>query len=267
MDNPHIDNFKSEYFELPPNNSNVPSCNSGLYPEINNGGLVKLVQAMLEANGVSLPVRETSVALGAVVSNNTRFCQIHKAAKERLFLTDFWENGVLLANVHTQSTDVLLRAIIAWCHSTVNPLEFSEISKEIELNENLEPYVKGPLAYVRFKWENLVKLADQYPNPYGKLKPVIEKAMNTSELGSLLPYTSMWLLCFSQCTGYPFIGGCPQICPAENSEFKTLYFGRTSTVLGQGTAEHAVAIAIQHLPPNCGPARHGTAVTLTMKPT
>lgn len=107
------------------------------------------------------------------------------------------------------------------------------------------------------------------------LIPLVEKAMETPALRQLFPYASHVWLCFSRCTGYPFSGDCPHVCSSRwiptmearpsNEQREDLGPVKAYTVadakgkfLGEGDAAEAIELVVRNLPPNCGPAVHGT---------
>src|SRR5262249_37534363 len=96
------------------------------------------------------------------------------------------------------------------------------------------------------------------------LTPLVEKAMAVPALRRLFPFTSLYSLCFSRCTGYPFSGDCPSAAPAGDirrgaADPRFRVTDAKGGLLGEGTAAEAVEWLVQHLPPNCGPAVQGTA--------
>ena len=50
----------------------------------------------------------------ARVENGNKFSQIYLAAKEKIYLPDFWRNGVCLANGQTSEISELVKAIDYW---------------------------------------------------------------------------------------------------------------------------------------------------------
>jgi hypothetical protein len=89
------------------------------------GGLADALQRELESVGSTLRVR-TLMDDGhdrkivrhfpsyAVVEYEERFSQVYIAAKERLFLFDFWKRGVVLANASTPDLKNVALAINLW---------------------------------------------------------------------------------------------------------------------------------------------------------
>jgi hypothetical protein len=97
-------------------------------------------------------------------------------------------------------------------------------------------------------------------------------------LSKLFPFTSLYTLCFSKCTGYPYdTENLPNVtpklfenfAPIKGREFKqqdTSQSERQFVVtmnknkyLGSGNAEDALKIVKENLPDNVKPARKGTA--------
>ncbi len=164
-----------------------------------------------------------------------------------------------------------------------------------ETDKKLHPKVAEARVYVEHQWKSLLESWKMQQNPFRirsrkrlasflfslnlqeKMRflegyftyllrsnkkyspiPVIEAAMKRPELRQLSPYTSLNRLCFSRTTDYPFTNDCPMIEPQGNGKYR-VYMPVTHEVIGEGTAEQAVEMVINHLPPNCGPAVNGAA--------
>lgn len=87
-----------------------------------------------------------------------------------------------------------------------------------------------------------------------------EERKKTSK-AKLFPYTSLWTLCFSRCTGYPFTKDTPTVTPIAD---KQQYLVRASDgmELGAGSASEALKMVLEHLPKDIGPAVRGTSEDL-----
>ncbi|AWK12871.1 hypothetical protein DDQ41_12190 [Streptomyces spongiicola] len=85
-------------------------------------------------------------------------------------------------------------------------------------------------------------------------------------LRQLYPWTSHWRLGFSRCTAFPFtmdiplVYGCSvggyRVEQPKSGPYDTEWIGDTST------AQEAVAMVVERLPPGCGPAFIGTTEDL-----
>ena len=84
-------------------------------------------------------------------------------------------------------------------------------------------------------------------------------AKATPELRQLFPFTSMWNLCFSRCTHYPFTRDCPHVRAKQKFKSHAVVPGYYEVFLrerylGEGPAVIAARIVVRYLPRNCGPA-------------
>jgi hypothetical protein len=87
-----------------------------LYPDlIALGGLANALQSALREIGSALTVSELDKRINFVVyarvESGSRSSQVYIAAKERLFLFDFWARGVMLAQGRTPQLAEMARAI------------------------------------------------------------------------------------------------------------------------------------------------------------
>lgn len=103
--------------------------------------------------------------------------------------------------------------------------------------------------------------------------------MNDGVLNKLFPFTSLYTLCFSRCTGYPYdTDDLPNVTPKQFENFAPIKGVKSITVqdrnkletqfvvtknkseyLGEGNAAEALKIVKENLPENIQPARKGTA--------
>lgn len=82
-------------------------------------------------------------------------------------------------------------------------------------------------------------------------------------LRQLFPWTGMWELHFSRCTEQRWTWDVPYIGPtaagvAHTGPYYVEGPSRTQRIGSAGTAREAVAMVVERLPPDCGPAFHGT---------
>ena len=180
--------------------------------------------------------------------------QVTFALRERLFFVDYWLQGVIQGKGWTNSLTQIAQMLIV-CEST--PARASELHQQFpwfEVNPKSRTHEQGPAEYVTFLWK-------ETKNHYPELSELITVCLNTPRLRALRPYVSMGKLSFSQTTGYPFSEDCPFIRTLGDGLFSVMsnrWSDPGSTLLESGTAAEAAAMAESHLPPNCGPARHGT---------
>jgi hypothetical protein len=189
-------------------------------------------------------------------------------------MLDFWDRGVCLAHGSTPLLPKAAEVIHAWIAEEVPTGELRRRFPFVGVELRAESHEQGAAAEVEQKWQALLShvRSDQYMSV---LIWVVEKAMEVPVLRQLFPYTSLFALCFSRCTGYPFSGDCPRVCPSSRAitqgyltleQRAALQFEKPFTVadangrfLAQGDAARAIELIIRHLPSNCGPAVQGTA--------
>jgi hypothetical protein len=115
----------------------------------------------------------------------------------------------------------------------------------------------GPAAFVAHKWAQLAISVQLFMPAFPTLELLIREAGSRPELHQLYPFTSIHYLCFSRTTAYPFSKDCPRVGPLWENRFEVL------SAKGDRISEHtniveAVDLVVAVLPPNCGPAIHGT---------
>ncbi|MCF6521737.1 hypothetical protein HOY81_01280 [Streptomyces sp. JJ36] len=87
---------------------------------------------------------------------------------------------------------------------------------------------------------------------------LLELAYAEPRLRRLFPWTGMGELHFSRCTGYGWTWDVPYIQPAAGGTYWVSGPHRDQTVGPAATAQEAVAMVVERLPPGCGPAFAGT---------
>ncbi len=230
---------------------------SRLYPDLTAaGGLTNALQSMLTAIGSPLAVSVLDPAVNFVVharvESGSRFSQIYIAAKERLFLFDFWSRGVVLAHGQTPDLTDTARAISRWVGSSCTTAELASDFAFVAAEPAAASYESG--EEVEHRWQDyLTNIGDPFP----ELVAFVQAASRRRELRQLFPYTSLNRFCFSRCTGYPFTRDTPYVWPQRDGQYEVR--GPEDQVLGRGNAEAAVRLVVEHLPTNCGPAVPGTA--------
>lgn len=249
---------------------------SALYTDLTEaGGLGTAIQAQLEAMASPLRVKQEDPKFAGlfpfaweVVEQGQRFSQIKIAKHQRLFMFDLWDRGVCLAHASTPVLPQVAEAIDAWIAQGVTTGEMQRRFRFFSVEPRAKPHEEGAAAEVEWKW---LALHEQIRTGLPQLAPLVEKARDDPLLQFLFPFTSLYSLCFSRCTGYPFSGDCPSACPTSQVRpavvSSKLYqvsisegeFPPNSKVLGEGDAAEAVKLIVRHLPPNCGPAIQGTA--------
>ncbi|MEU3692825.1 DUF6193 family natural product biosynthesis protein [Streptomyces narbonensis] len=93
----------------------------------------------------------------------------------------------------------------------------------------------------------------------GRVRPeLLEAAYAEPRLRQLFPWTGMGELHFSRCTEQRWTWDIPYIQPASEGTYWVSGPRRGETVGPAATAQDAIALVVQHLPADCGPAFLGT---------
>lgn len=226
-----------------------------LYPDlIEKGGLVKALQsALLEINS-NLEAKEIGIEgfpVYARLELNKRFSQIYISSEQRMFIGDFWESGIMLGNVLTDSLANLVEVLKLWLETSIRLTELSKKFEFVKPDEKAEYFETG--HEVEWQWKSL---QIYIPQNFPELVPFLNEASNNSRLNKLFPFTSMNTFHFSRCTGYPFSRDCPVVMPLEGNKYKVFLPNRE--FIGEGNAKEAVELIIQNLPPNTNSAIRGT---------
>ena len=227
------------------------------YPDVTaHGGLANAVGAALREIGSPLSAAELDKAVRFVayarVESGKRFSQIYMAAQERLFMFDFWSRGVALAKGQTPDLIDMARAIDKWIGSNCTTAELANAFSFVAASSSASAYESGEI--VELGWQQYLGALGEH---HSKLRSFITAAAVEPKLRRLFPYTSLDNFCFSRCTGYPFTRDTPRIVPLGNDRYEVIASSGVS--LGRGGPIEAVALAVAHLPPGCGPAVPGTS--------
>lgn len=105
----------------------------------------------------------------------------------------------------------------------------------------------------------LVEAGWQKVRDDGRVRPeLLDAAYAEPRLRQLFPWTGMGELHFSRCTEWPWAWEVPYIQPAAEGEYWVSGPLRSESVGPAATAQQAVTMVVDRLPPNCGPALVGT---------
>ncbi|MCD0485340.1 DUF6193 family natural product biosynthesis protein [Streptacidiphilus sp. ASG 303] len=96
-------------------------------------------------------------------------------------------------------------------------------------------------------------------------RELVQAAYAQPRLRQLFPWVGMWELHFSRCTEHPATWDVPYIAPMKGGGFLVAGPSRSEVVGPANTAEAAVAIVVEHLPPGCGRAFLGNRHQLAEK--
>lgn len=252
-----------------------------MYPELEKaGGLANAINLEFEKLHSTLKVvvdenYNKFPVTYARVENGNKFSQIYIAAEEKLYLPDFWRDGVCLAHGSIASLSDLAQAVQYWLTQNVSTQKLSEDFSFVQPNSKAEAFDNN--NEVEFTWNLLVAEDDSL-----KLKDFINLASKNEVLNKLFPFTSLYTLSFSKCTGYPFdTRDLPSVTAVEYAHFvmskdtpdhakirnkdatsdsKIYVVTKNKTqYVGEGFASEALRIVLDNLPTDIEPARKGTA--------
>jgi hypothetical protein len=204
---------------------------------------------------------------------------MYLAAHERLFLFDFWSQGVLYANAACENLTDAAKAIHFWIAETPTIADMEKRFSFFRPTDEGKAHEAGQA--VEYEWESLLnrltELEEDMSDESISLRPLIEAARRRPELRQLFPYMSLDRLCFSRTTGYPFTSDCPRAVAMENGRYRVYsakprfekrrygggeYEEAVYEVIGEGNVEEVINMLVANLPPNCGAAVSGTAEDL-----
>lgn len=250
-----------------------------MYPELEKaGGLSKALDLEFAKANSSLRVSvdkdlDKIPFAYARVEKGNKLSQVYIAAESKLYLPDFWRDGVYLAHAKTDNISDLVKVIDFWLTHDVSTNELVESFRFVEPNDKAKAFDEN--KEVEYTWNQLLKNESKT-----ELHDFIKLAINDEVLNKLFPFTSLYTLCFSRCTGYPFdTDNLPRVTPklyenfaiqklndSDNNEGNRLDISslfvvtkNKNTYLGEGNASEALKIVRDSLPDNIKPATKGTA--------
>jgi hypothetical protein len=231
-----------------------------LYPEIESaGGLIFALDLAFKKIGSTLKVSnedDPKVFPGAYarIEKDNKFSQIYIAAKEKLYLPDFWRDGVCLGHGKTENIDLLAECIVYWLTTKAHTKELANKFSFVTPHKDARIFDEG--NEVEYKWQSILNDPDRK-----EIKSFVELAINDPILSKLFPYTSIMTLCFSRCTGYPFTYDTPTVSPIIESGQYIVRKNKID-VVGSGSAVDALKMVLDNLPKDIGPAIKGTSEDL-----
>ena len=225
-----------------------------LYPDLARAGsLQAAVQDELDRSGHRLSARVESAPgwpyVGARIENDQRHTSILIGLEVRVFLIEFWAQGVMMAQGDTVELHEAAEAAYVW-QTGASLRDLRTAWPFVHFGALAEAHERGDAA--QLKWQ-LLRDASQL----AELRPLIDAAMIEPRLRLLFPYTSHATLHLSRCTGYPYTNDLPYVEPLGEGSFNVIEpTGRQYTAV---SATDAVALLLAALPPGYGPAVAGTA--------
>lgn len=252
-----------------------------IYPELETaGGLANAIN--LEFEKINSPLKvavdvdyEIIPTSYARVENDNKFSQDYIAANEKLYLPSFWREGVCLAHGGTASIADLAQVIHYWLTHNVSTKELSRQFDFVEPSEKAAAFDEG--NEVEYTWNRLLSDDDSKG-----LNDFVELARKDEIINKLFPFTSLYTLCFSKCTGYPYdTTDMPNVTakqiahfaiPKNTAEYEKISQGTNAPntklyvvtknkteFIGEGDAVESLKLVRQSLPKDIKPARKGTA--------
>ena len=168
----------------------------------------------------------------ARVENNNRYSPIYLAEEKKLFLPDFWRDGVCLAHGSTESINELAKVLDYWLSSDNDTKSLTDKFQFVTANKKAIAFDEK--REVEYTW-NLI-LND---NSRADIRSVVELAINDPVLSKLFPFTSLTRLCFSRCTRYPYTHDTPIVIPISADTYE-VRLSNNDVVVGRGAAQEVL---------------------------
>ena len=237
------------------------TLNSRLYPDIAEmGGLVSALKRVFDEMGANLVATDPKFLVSACVCTGDRSSNVMTAECERAFCAAFWHQGVQYGRGSVDDLSEVGRAIFSFHHDFPSIQEMGTRFSWFGTDWRALAHEKGPSFFVDDAWrclENRISGGDAGSSEW-RVLALVREAKRRPELRQLFPFRSLYRLCFSRTTGYPYTNDCPLIHSIGGEQFRVVSADK-SRILGEGPLVLAVDVAVANLPPNCGPAVHGTA--------
>ena len=190
-----------------------------------------------------------------IVQNGNKLSQIYLAKEERLFLPDFWRNGVCLAHGKSDNLTRVAEAIDFWLNNDIKTSQLSHEFPFIEAENKAEAFDNG--TEIEYAWNNYL----EHPSLKNSgMSQFIKEAIKHEKIKNLFPFISLERFCFSRCTGYPYTRDLPVIVVLEKKDFYVL--DNDGNVLQKGTIEEAIKTLLEQIPPDIKRAKSVTAEML-----
>lgn len=188
----------------------------------------------------------------ALVELKNKFSQVYIAAEERLYLPDFWKDGVCLAHGAINDIRSLAVSIDTWLTTDIKISELACRFNFIKLSTKALVFEDG--NEVQYTWNSLLNDPGR-----SELHLFIQLAIKDEILGKLFPFTSLSRLCFSRCTGYPYSYDLPIVYPVWEKDNVFEVRLCDDSLIGTGSAKEALEMIKNNLPSDIGPAVKGPA--------
>ncbi|GGH73092.1 hypothetical protein GCM10011379_34220 [Filimonas zeae] len=208
----------------------------------------------------------------AIASYGNRFVQVYMKRERRLYLFEFWQNGLCLAEGYISHLVPVAQTIDLWLSSECSPDDLVDQFPFIAPYDNST--FKEAAKQVEKRWDFYCSDGE-----FPELQTFFHLAAQDEVLSQLCPYTSLYTLRFSRCAEFPFDSeGMPDVTPKayenyafslekskaqaitlppDEGEIFVVIINRTQYV-GEGNATTALQLVKSLLPPGIKPIRkHG----------
>jgi hypothetical protein len=249
-----------------------------MYPELDKvGGLQNAINIEFEKLNSTLRVSQdnelSKIPLTyARIENGQKFSQVYIGAEEKIYLPDFWKEGVCLAHGQAKNISALAQVLDFWLCNDVTTKQLAD--KFSFVSQSDKAFAFDNKNEVEYSWNLILQDQDK-----AEISDFVKLAIKDNVLNKLFPFTSLYTLCFSRCTGYPYdTDNLPNVTPKQFENFAPIQGKKSFSVqdinkletqfvvtknkseyLGEGNAEEALKIVKANLPDNLQPARKGTA--------
>lgn len=171
-----------------------------MYPELENvGGLQNAID--IEFKKINSILRVTKAnelekipLTYARIKNKDKFSQVYIGAEEKLYLSDFWKEGVCLAHGKTKSITDLGCVLNCWLCNDITTKELADKFNFVIPNDKAFAFDEN--KEVEYTWNSILQNETKE-----EIHDFIKIAINDDVLNKLFPFTSLYTLCFSRCTG------------------------------------------------------------------
>ncbi|WP_343695399.1 DUF6193 family natural product biosynthesis protein [Flavobacterium sp.] len=227
-----------------------------------------LADELLKINS-NLKLEEQNHGRHILIKNQNKLSQITIEETGR-YTIDFWRNGVCLASGGTETVSEIAKALDLWFSQDITARLLCENFNFAKTDERATAFDEN--REIEFQWNLLLK------EDYWALKEFFVLAFKDPVVGNLFPFISLYTLCFSKCTGYPYDRSNLPYVTAKEFEVFAFQIGRSDKkeklptnekefvvvayngeYLGEGNALTALKIVRENLPPDLKRARKGTS--------
>jgi hypothetical protein len=198
--------------------------------------------------------QQTSLLQAEIISlaPNRGPLRVLLAKYERIFFIHGRWHQIELLSGDTSDLQLLVKAAEGW-RAGASLREVERAAPILHITKLAEAHERGPAEAVEARWDLERDILEGCPDGFEEL---FNAAYAEPRLRQLYPLTSHWSFHFSRSTANPSLRDVPFIDPMGERRFQVR--APDGTVVGEtGNAEEAVAIAVQHLSEDCGPATVG----------